>query len=56
MRGLWLLVVVIGACRIPDEHYKNVGGGDDEKQYRRHEEKIEGALRCCGEEKGEVDR
>src|SRR5664279_5057353 len=27
MRGLWLVVLVV-ACRIPDEHYTNLGGGD----------------------------
>ena len=27
MRGLWI-VVLIAACRIPDEHYMNLGGGD----------------------------
>ena len=27
MRGLWLVVLVV-ACRIPDEHFTNLGGGD----------------------------
>ena len=27
MRGLWLVVLVV-ACRIPDEHYTNLGSGD----------------------------